>query len=84
MESVTVIAGSGQVAAVDGIGTAAAFGRPKCIFYSEVTDALLIAAGSAIRSFMPVTERRRSGLKQIIASALFKSGALPVQPHSFQ
>ncbi len=86
MESVTItrIAGSGEKASVDGIGTAAAFCGLQHICYSESTNMMLIAEDddlsrrhpSRIRCMFPATER----LKSTLNSVLMESGALSIQP----
>ncbi len=78
MESVTVVAGSGQGVSVDGVGTDAGFVAPKTIAYSEATDTCLIAESEKIRRLFPATEKRKSALKQSITSAL--CDAVPVKP----
>ncbi len=80
---VSTIAGSGVDDCIDGVGTAAAFGRPTAICYSEASGMLLVSDGNAkrIRSVpvTAVTERRSADLKRSLTAALMESGAIPIQ-----
>ncbi len=67
----------------DGIGTAAAFQTPHgiCRAYGADGDALLITetASHRIRCVLPASEQRKSDVSQMLLSALFESGAVPIQ-----
>ncbi len=71
---VTTIAGS--------TASTGGFRSPDTICYSSTTDALFVCElqGEQIRCVFPATEHRKSELIRTLTSALFESGALPVDP----
>ncbi len=89
MESivVTTIAGSGELASKDGIGTAASVHAPGGICYLERggtdgTPILLVTEVSAcrIRSVNPFSVEKRARLDRALIAVLFDGGALPIAP----
>ncbi len=82
MESIVVVtvAGSGERAWRDGVGSYAAFGEPTGLCYSPIDNSLLIADTYSlrIRRMFPAMEKRDARLKQSLTSELFHTGSIPV------